>query len=159
LTTNIDKTVHAGLETLGSLSVPVGARHRIDPLISLTINRFNFDDDPVYGSRRLPAAPTFAARGEVMYRHAGGVYFGPTFDLIGERFADFSNTYLVGGHELLGLRAGLSAARWELFGEIRNLLDEDYIATIGVLNVAGGSARVLYPGAPRSIYLGARLSL
>jgi hypothetical protein len=32
----------------------------------------------------------------------------------------------------------------------RLVLDEDYIATLGVLNVAEADARVLYPGAPLS---------
>ncbi len=158
LTTNVDRTIHAGVEAMGGLSLPIGARHRIDPLVSLTINRFNFDGDPVYGDNRLPAAPTFAARGELLYRHAGGAYVGPTFDVIGERYADFANTYVVDGHELVGLRAGLSTPRWELFGEVRNLFDTDYTATVGVLNVAAADSRVLYPGAPRSLYVGARYS-
>src|SRR5690606_10620882 len=76
LTTNIDRTVHAGMEALGSVSVSVGARHRIDPLVSLTINRFRFLDDATYGDNSLPAAPSYAARGEVIYRHAGGFYLG-----------------------------------------------------------------------------------
>lgn len=158
LTTNIDRTVHAGVEAMGGLSLSLGGRHRIDPLVSLTINRFNFDGDPVYGDNRLPAAPTFAARGELLYRHAGGAYFGPTFDVVGERYADFANTYVVEGHELVGLRAGLSAARWELFAEARNLFDADYTATVGVLNVGAANSRVLYPGAPRALYVGARFS-
>jgi hypothetical protein len=41
---------------------------------------------------------------------------------------------------------------------VRNLFDEDYIATVGVQNEAAPNARVLYPGAPLSAYVGARLS-
>ncbi len=158
LTTNVDKTVHAGMEALASVSLPLSERGRLDPLVSLTINRFSFDDDPVYGENRLPAAPSFAARGEVMYRHAGGVYFGPTFDIVGERYADFANSYSVPDHQLMGMRAGYGGERWELFGEVRNLLDTDYIATLGVLNAADAGARVLYPGAPRALYVGGRFS-
>jgi iron complex outermembrane receptor protein len=65
----------------------------------------------------------------------------------------------VDSHALLGLRGGYSSGRWELFAELRNLADEEYIATVNVLDVAGEGARVLYPGAPRSIYAGVRLSL
>ena len=124
----------------------------------MTLNQFHFDDDPVYGDNDLPAAPTYAARGEVLYRHAGGFFAGPTFDFIGERYADFANTYTVDGYELMGLRAGFSGQRWEVFGEVRNLFDEDYIATLSVLNVAAPNARVLYPGAPLSAYVGVRFS-
>ena len=40
---------------------------------------------------------------------------------------------------------------------LRNLLDEDYIATVSVLNTASPDARVLYPGAPPSAYVGLRM--
>ena len=158
LVTNIDNTTHAGVEALVGSSFAVGGPHRIEPRVSFTLNRFHFDDDPAWGQNRLPAAPTYAVRGEVLYRHSGGFYAGPTFDFIGERYADFANSYTVAGYGLMGLRAGLSARRWELFGEVRNLFDKDYIATLGVLNVAGSDARVLYPGAPLSAYTGLRFS-
>ena len=37
-----------------------------------------------------------------MYRHAGGFFAGPTFDLVGRRYADFENTWSVGTYGLLG---------------------------------------------------------
>jgi iron complex outermembrane receptor protein len=158
LTTNVDKTVHAGLEALVGASFEAGRGHRIEPQVSLTLNQFRFDGDPVYGDNDLPAAPTYAARGEVLYRHAGGFYAGPTFDFVGERFVDFANTYTVDSYALLGLRAGFTGRRYELFAEVRNLFDEEYVATVSVLNVAGPNARVLYPGSPLSAYFGARVS-
>ena len=158
LTTNIDKTTHAGVEGLVSASVGLGGRHRIDPLVSITLNRFKFDGDPVYGNNDLPAAPTYAARGEVLYKHASGFYAGPTFDFVGRRYADFANSYTIDGYELIGLRAGVSGRRWEVFGEVRNMFDTDYIATVSVRNVAAADARVLYPGAPASAYTGVRFS-
>ena len=120
------------------------------------MNEFSFDSDDSYGNNDLPAAPRYVARGEVIYRR-GGIYFGPTLDLVGKRFADFANTYEVDSHTLVGLRGGYSTERWEFFAELRNLTDEDYIATVNVLNEAAPDARVLYPGAPRSGYAGVRL--
>jgi iron complex outermembrane receptor protein len=158
LTTNIDATTHAGLEALVGASFALGREHRVDPQLSITLNRFRFDADPVYGDSRLPAAPRYAARGEVLYRHAGGFYTGPTFDFIGERYVDFANTYSVDGYALVGVRAGYSGRRFEVFGEVRNLFDEDYVATVSVRDGAGADARVLYPGASLSAYVGARVS-
>ena len=158
LSTNVDSTIHAGVEALVSASFALGGGHRIEPLVSFTLNEFSFDGDPVYGNNDLPAAPKYAARGEIIYRHASGFYAGPTFDFIGSRYADFSNTYKVGSHELLGLRGGFAAQRWEVFGEVRNVFDEDYISTVSVRDVAGQNAQVLFPGAPRSAYVGARVS-
>jgi iron complex outermembrane receptor protein len=157
LVTNIDKATHAGLEALVGSSVAVAGTHRIEPQVSVTVNRFHFADDPAWGNNRLPAAPTYVARGEVLYRHARGFFAGPTFDVVGERFVDFANSYVVDGYGLMGLRAGLSARRWEVFADVRNLFDTEYIATLGVLNVAGANARVLYPGAPLSAYVGTRV--
>ncbi len=158
LVTNIDTTTHAGLEALVGSSFEVGGTHRIEPRVSFTLNRFHFDDDPFWRQNRLPAAPTYAMRGEVLYRHARGFYAGPTFDFIGERYADFANSYSVDGYQLMGLRAGVSGRRWEVFGEVRNLFDVNYIATLSVLNAAPANARVLYPGAPVSVYTGLRYS-
>lgn len=158
LTTNVDETVHTGLEALVSASLPVGGAHRIDPQVSFTLNQFNFDGDPVYGDNDLPGAPRYVVRGEVLYRHAGGFYAGPTFDFVDERFADFANTYTVAGYALMGLRGGFSARQWEVFGEVRNVFDKEYIAAVNVFNVAGPDARLLYPGEPLSAYIGARFS-
>ncbi len=159
LVTNIDKTTHAGLEALVGGSFAVAAAHRIEPQVSVTLNQFHFDNDAIYGTNRLPAAPPYAVRGEVLYRHAGGgFYAGPTFDVIGKRYVDFANSYTVNRYGLLGLRAGLSGRRWEVFGEVRNLFDTDYIATVSVLNVAAADARVLNPGQPLSVYTGLRFS-
>lgn len=159
LSTNVDSTIHAGLEALVGASFALGSdAHRLEPLVSLTLNDFSFDSDPVYRDNDLPAAPTYAARGELMYRHQGGFYIGPTFDFIGKRYVDFNNTTEVGSYELLGLRGGFSGRGWELFGELRNLADEDYIATFGVLNRATDNDGIYLPGAPLSAYAGLRLS-
>jgi hypothetical protein len=54
-----------------------------------------------------------------------GFHAGPTFDFIGERFADFANSCTVDAYQLMGRRAGMSGRRWELFGEVRNLFDTE----------------------------------
>lgn len=160
LSTNIDRTTHAGVEALLGASFEVGGDgHRLEPLLSATFNDFSFDSDPVYGDRRLPAAPRYFARGELLYRHPSGFYAGPTLDRVGRRYADFANTYAVGSYPLYGLRAGRDGTTWDVFGEIRNLQDREYVATVTVLDRAGPGARVLNPGAPRSVYVGARFRL
>lgn len=156
--TNMDKTVHAGIEALAGASFALDAdrSHRIEPLVSLTLNRFHFDGDPFYGNNRLPAAPRYALRGEVLYRHANGFFAGPTFDVVGKRYADFSNTYVVDAYTLWGLRSGYTSKDWEVYGEVRNLADKNYIARSSVRAVAGANEALLSPGEPRSLYVGAR---
>jgi iron complex outermembrane receptor protein len=154
LTTNVDDTVHAGVEALLGAELRLGRAGTIAPLLNITVNEFSFDDDPLYGDNSLPAAPDHAVRGEVLYRHANGFYAGPTFDFVSDRYADFTNTYKVDGYALLGFRAGWSDERWRVFIEARNLLDEAYIVSHGVRDVAAADADILNPGEPVSLYAG-----
>jgi iron complex outermembrane receptor protein len=158
LSANIDKTTHAGIEVLtgASFAFGQGFKHRIDPVISLTWNDFHFDSDEFYGDNSLPAAPDYVVRGEVLYRNANGMYAGPTFDLVGQRYADFSNTYAVGAYSLVGFRGGYARGQWQLFAELRNLTDEEYVSTVTVLNRASQDSEILYPGMPRSVFVGLR---
>ncbi|WP_340679523.1 TonB-dependent receptor [Paraglaciecola sp.] len=167
LSTNVDSTIHAGIEALIGASFAFGKQgakqgdkqgaHRIEPLISLTVNDFSFADDSVYGNNQLPAAPGYVVKGELLYRNADGFYVGPTFDIVDERYADFTNTYTVDAYALLGLRMGLSRNGWEVYGEIRNLSDKKYIASHSVRDVATADAAVLSPGEPRSFYVGTKI--
>lgn len=158
LSTNIARTVHAGLEAaVGASFRPGGGAYRIEPLVSATVNAFSFDDDPVYGDNDLPAAPAYAVRGEVMYRHARGFFAGPTFDLVGARHADFANRYRVGGYSLLGLRLGIERERWQLFAEARNLADRNHVATFSVRNRAAPGDAILQAGLPRTLHAGLRV--
>ena len=140
------------------VSLPVGdGENRIEPLLSASYNRFFFDGDPVYGDNRLPAAPTYAMRGEVMYRHGSGFFAGPTFDWVGSRYVDFSNSYRLGGYHLFGFRAGIRRDRWEVFGEVRNLTDQRYVGTMSVRDRMSAGDAVLQLGASRSVSAGVRL--
>lgn len=158
LTANVGRTRHAGVEALLSAELPVGTAGRIVPMVSWTLNRFSFDRDPVYGNNELPAAPAHVIRGEILYRHQG-LFAGPTFDIIGARHADFMNTYRVGAFTLFGLRAGWDAGQWQVSGELRNATNVRYVASHGVLDVAGPEAAILNPGEPRSAYFGLRVRL
>lgn len=157
LSANVDRTTHAGVEALVGASFLFGdGAHRIEPSVSATWNAFSFDDDAAYGDNDLPAAPNYAVRGEVIYRHRSGFFVGPTFDFVGARYADFSNTYRVDAYHLLGLRVGYEKNRWQVFGQAHNLLDEDYVGALSVRNHADPTAALLQPGAPRSVQVGLR---
>ncbi len=156
LSTNIDKTTHAGVEALVGASFDIGGGHSIEPLVNATYNAFSFDSDPTYGNNRLPAAPRWFARGEVMYANTSGFRIGPTFDFVGARYIDFANTQRVGSYGLFGARAEYETGHWNVFAEARNLADKDYVAAVVVKDRASASDAFLHPGAPRSIYVGAR---
>jgi iron complex outermembrane recepter protein len=157
LATNVDDTIHAGIEALLGAGFALDGsrgRHRVETLLSLTVNRFSFDGDPDYGDNTLPAAPGYAIKGEILYRNANGFFAGPTFDIVDERYADFRNTYTIDSYELLGLRAGLTRESWSVYGEARNLADRKYVGVHGVRNTAAPDAAILQPGEPRAVYVG-----
>lgn len=156
LSTNYDRTIHAGVEGLVDASFPLpGSAIHIEPLVSITWNHFRFHHDPAFGDNQLPYAPDYVVHGEIMVRNRQtGFYAGPTFDIAGSRFADMANTYRVDGHGVIGLRAGIERDNWNLFAEVRNLTDKDYVSDVSVLTQASPDARVLNPGAPRSIHVG-----
>lgn len=156
LSTNISKTTHAGIESLVGASFDIGGGHRIEPLLNATYNAFSFDSDPTYGNNRLPSAPRWFARGELMYANTSGFRIGPTFDLVGSRYVDFANTYKVGSYALFGARAEYETGHWNVYAEARNLADRNYIETVVVKDRANANDAVLHPGAPRSFYVGVR---
>ncbi|MFT6577789.1 MAG: iron complex outermembrane receptor protein [Zhongshania sp.] len=154
LTTNIDDSVHAGLEALLNASIAISGSARIEPLLSLTINEFSFDNDAIYGDNSFPAAPSYAIHGELLYRHDNGFYAGPTFDVVDERYADFSNSYTVDGYNLLGFRLGLNREAWQVYLDIRNITDEDYVSTHSVVNTVSSASQIFNAGEPPSAYAG-----
>ncbi len=157
LSGNADDTVHAGIEAKWGMRFDLGEEQSINPLISATYNQFQFKNSTSYGDNDLPGAPQYAVHGELMYRNDFGFYAGPTFDFVGSRYADFTNSYKVDGYELVGLRVGVDKGRWEVFVEGRNLTDEDYIVSTSVKADAATNAAVLYPSAPVSVYAGLRI--
>ncbi len=161
LSTNVDQTIHAGIEALVDfrLALDDSGTQAIVPTLSVSLNDFSFDNDDVYGSNQLPAAPDYLVRGEILYRNANGLFAGPTFDMVGKRYADFVNSYTVDSYNLLGFRAGWDRDTWRVWAEVHNVLDENYIATMGVRNVAAPDAEILNPGMPRAAFVGVEARL
>jgi iron complex outermembrane receptor protein len=154
---NVQHTIHAGLEAMIGASFALGPG-RIEPLVSATWNHFRFDDDPAYGNNVLPVVPSYTVHGEVLYQARAGYYIGPTLDLAGSRRADYRNTYRVDGYALAGLRAGFKRGRWDMFVEVRNLTNKNYVSAVTGRAEAGAEDAVLQPGTPRSLYLGLRVN-
>ena len=157
LATNIEDTIHAGVEALFGASLALGSNaQRIEPVLSLTWNDFTFDNDPLYGNNQLPVAPEFFIKGEVIYRHGNGFFAGPTFDIVDDRFGDFANNKDIEGYELLGLRTGLERDNWEVYLEGRNLTDEVYVSNVSVSDNEAVNPVSIQAGEPRSFYAGIR---
>jgi hypothetical protein len=97
--------------------------------------RCGHDDRESAGQRRNPC------------RNDNGFYFGPTIEFVGDRYADFENSYRIDAYSLVGLRGGWSNDRWSVYADVVNILDKDYAANQSVRNAASVDDAILNPGA------------
>lgn len=151
-TTNASRTIHAGLEMGLTARLPFNLEWRQN----LLVNEFRFDDDKMFGNRRLPGIPRTLLRGELKYR-AGNFYAGPTIEFSPHRYAvDFAETVYADGYTIFGWKMGQQLTQklsWFLEG--RNLADRKYVATTSVvLNQGGADGALFLPGDGRSVYAG-----
>jgi iron complex outermembrane recepter protein len=152
-TRNADRTVHAGLEA--GLDLRLAGHLRLRQVY--TWSRFRFDGDPVYGDRQLAGLPEHVYRAELLWESGRGFYGGPSVEWVPEEYpVDHANTLFADPYALLGLKVGYQAAGgWAGFVEGKNLTDEVYAATTGVIADARGrdSAQFL-PGDGAAVFAG-----
>jgi iron complex outermembrane receptor protein len=165
-TINANKTTHRGIEfateidLLGSDwngSSSSAPAHRLVARAAWTYGDFRFDDDVRYGDNRLAGLAPHLIRGELTWEHISGWYTGPTFEWSPkDNYIDFRNTFAAKSYALVGLRFGQRRATgisW--FVEARNLTEERYSATTGVIeNAASIDQAQFLPGDGRSVFAG-----
>lgn len=158
---NADRTVHQGIEAGIEAAVLKSAFVEGDGVwlnAAYTYNDFAFDGDALYGDNRLPGVPKHTLRAELLYKHPGGFYAGPSIDWApGRYFADNANTLTVAPYALLNLRVGYDAGDgWSAYLEGRNLTDKRYISSVAIAGNAGATSEIFNAGTGRSLYGGLR---
>lgn len=162
-TLNADRTTHRGIE-LGFSADLLGGdwsaepAHRLVWQTAWTHGHFTFDDDATYGNNALAGLPPHLVRGELLWQNAAGYYAGPTFEWVPVKtWVDHRNTFSADPYALLGFKFGRRMAEgFSWFVEARNLTDERYAATTGVVETFDpilAPAQFL-PGDGRSVYAG-----
>lgn len=157
-TINAGKTIHRGLEFGLTARLPYSLQWRS----SLLINDFKLDNDPTYGSNRLPGIQRSLLRAELVYRGSDvleNFYIGPTIEWSPQRYnVDFAETLYADSYFLWGMKAGQKINQhWSWFVEGRNLANQKYAATTGVIadaTRAFTSPAQFFPGDGRTAYLG-----
>lgn len=173
-TLNADKTIHQGVE-VGFAADVLGQSwkdevdHRVVLRTAWTYGDFRFDGATpgVAGSNdnRIAGIPPHLIRGELMWENKAGWYFGPTFEWVPVKaYVDHANTLSADPYALLGLKIGRRSAKgisW--FIEAKNLTDETYAATTGVVQDSRvvplfgdplANQRLFLPGDGRSVFAG-----
>jgi len=157
-TINAGKTIHRGLEFGLTARLPYSLQWRS----SLLINDFKLDNDPTFGSNRLPGIQRSLLRAELVYRGSDvleNFYIGPTIEWSPQRYnVDFAETLYADSYFLWGMKAGQKINQhWSWFVEGRNLANQKYAATTGVIadaTRAFTSPAQFFPGDGRTAYLG-----
>ena len=164
-TTNADRTSHRGVELFGEVDLLGGAledlpENRLILRSVWTYGRFKFDDDSTYGDNTIAGLPPHLIRGELMWESKAGYYAGPTVEWVPVKsYVDHANTLSADPYALLGFKLGRrleNGLSW--FIEAKNLTDERYAATTGVVANAGADpdqkSRNFLPGDGRGVFAG-----
>lgn len=117
---------------------------------------FHFDGDGEFGNNELPGMPRHYYRAELLYEHPCGFYAGPNVEWVPlSYFVDLANSQKADGYALLGFKLGYRTPKgFSFFIEGKNLTDETYAATTGVLKTANAGSAVYFPGDGRAVYAG-----
>lgn len=164
-TTNAGRTIHQGVEfslnadLLRNLTTASDESYdRVTLRQNFLWNDFHFSRDAAFGDRRLPGIPPFYYRAELLYEHPCGFYAGPNVEWSPQAYAvDLSHTTFADPYALLGLKLGYRTKKGpSFFVEVRNITDETYAATTGVVQNAAlpAQAATFFPGDGRAFYAG-----
>jgi len=161
-TINAKQTFHTGIELGVGIEIWKDLADDEDKLYlrqNYTWGRFVFDNDPRFGNNQLAGLPEHFYVADLIYSHPCGFYMGPNFEAtLADSPIDHANTLDADSYFLVGFKIGYkSKYGFHLFVEGRNLADEKYAATTGVvddLTIAGRSAAQFSPGDGRAFYGG-----
>lgn len=174
---NADRTIHNGVE-LGVQTRPfVDVFREGDWIYANAVwnyTDFRFDNDPIFGSNRLPVIPAHQFYGELGYQHPSGFFGSVNLRYLSERYTTFDGSggdaFIVPDYTLFGAKIGWQAPdkSWSVFVEGRNLTDVVYAAdfapspTVPVTQNPGrppfsytpSRSPLVKPGEGRAIYAG-----
>lgn len=164
---NAGKTRHTGLEFyLGSLLY--WNRNELTPFVAYTYSNYKFidfvDDENDYSGNELTGTPSHNLNLGFDYRHFSGFFGNLNYQFVDAFPMRDDNSIYSESYSVLNLKLGYKKVLWydweiEIFGGIRNVLDEKYASMI-LINAGsfGGNApRYYYPGLPRNFFGGVSL--
>lgn len=163
-TVNAGRTIHQGIEASIDLDLFEGlltssgeSADRVILRQNYLWNDFRFDNDSTFGNNRLPGIPEHYYRAELIYDHPSGFYFGPNAEWVPTSYnVDSAERLFVDPYALLGFKVGYKTKKgFSVFLDARNLTDETYAATTGVVDtVTAFNSALFLPGDGRSFFAG-----
>ncbi len=158
------ETIHQGIE-LGANADIVRAiivheqdkADKVNARVLYNWNDFHFNGDPTFNNNQLPAFPEHFFKAEIMYEHPVGIYFGPNLEATFDGYPiDMANTFFADSYTIWGFKTGYRTKKGlSLFFEAKNLSDQIYAASTGIVaNAAGIDQAQFNPGTGRSFFGG-----
>lgn len=151
VTVNAESTIHQGIEAAVSVKPLAWATVRVNGLY----NNFKLDDDASFGNNTLPGVPDVLVRSE-WRADIGQQFVALTTETASKVYIDYANSFSANSYTIFGVKAGgvlLPTLSW--FAEARNLADEKYASSSGVIrNAMGNDQPQFLPGDGRSVYAG-----
>jgi iron complex outermembrane recepter protein len=133
-----------------------------------TYSNFVFTDFMDYGidfsGNQIPGIPSLVASSTAFAQLYSGLYMNAQYRFVGEMAMNDLNNRYSDAYQLFNLMVGYKASqkKWKLdaYVAINNLFDEHYASMILVNapSFGGAAARYYYPGMPRNIRSGLRVS-
>lgn len=121
----------------------------------VSVNDFNFDNDPIYANNTLAGVPDLNYLTELsLSSDSWSASLNVRFVDDGP-FVDFANTVQTEGYTLIGLNSS-----WQLndasrvFLSAENISDENYISNVSTVGQASSTSQLFTPGQGRAAYVG-----
>ena len=161
---NVGKTDHDGAELLLHYSFFVGSV-KVNPHVNASYNRFRFDEfidaEEDFSGNDLPAVPDSEVFAGLDFTTELGIALRVSYQYKGQMPLNDENSLYTSDYQLLHLKASfetelIGGAKMEIFGGVKNLLDEHYAVSIvpNAIGFGGTSPRYYYPGDPRNYFGG-----
>lgn len=149
-TSNASSTIHQGIEA--GLDTQVWQGTRGDSLLlrqMYTLNDFYYRHDNEFHANELPGLPKHMYQAELKYQNPNGFYAGVDVQVASKAAVDYANSFYAPSYTVWGAKLGYEhpTQRWQVFLDLKNLTDKDYVTAISPLyNSRGQDAAGLYPG-------------
>ncbi|MCF7732910.1 MAG: TonB-dependent receptor [Akkermansiaceae bacterium] len=157
-TVNANRTIHSGFESAVEWDLLPDATTDLTAWATYNYTDARFDNDPVYGNRRLAGIPPHTGALGLRAVSPGGWFIAPAFQWgPGDTYGDHAHGISYGSAGLWSLEIGRRHPDgWSVSLGIHNLFDSHTIAsTAGVLDrvPAGANPTIFLPAAGRTVEL------
>lgn len=155
-TVNADRTIHNGFESAVEWELLRDADTALSFWSTYNYSNARFDDDPVYGDRKIAGVPPHIGAVGLRAEAFGGWFVVPGVQWrAGETYADHANTAGYGGCGLWSVEIGRrKPGHWSMSIAVQNIFDTGTIAsTAGVLDRAPAprNTAIYLPAPERSV--------